>query len=102
MNTNQVTLIGRITAPEVKTFDKSTLASASLAFESGKETGWIELKAWNELSDQLASIPKGATVLVTGRLSVNKYTTKEGRDVSKLFIVVQKIQKAEMTYTLIA
>jgi single-stranded DNA-binding protein len=102
MNTNQVTLIGRITAPEVKTFEKSILATASLAFESGKETGWIELKAWNNVSDSLASIPKGSTVLVTGKLSVNNYKTKDGRDVSKLFIVVQQIQKAEMTYTLIA
>lgn len=102
MNTNQITLVGRISQPEQKEIGQSTLVTAGLAFVDGKETGWISLTAWNELSKSLMSLPKGTMVQVTGRVSVNNYKTKDGKNVSKLFIKMHSIQRCEISYTLIA
>jgi single-stranded DNA-binding protein len=102
MNTNEVTLVGRIAQPEEKQIGHSTLVTAGLAFVDGKETGWISLTAWNELGKSLMSLPKGTMVQVTGRLSVNNYTNREGKKTSKLFIKIHSIQKCQVSYTLIA
>ena len=102
MNTNEVTLVGRIAQPEEKQIGHSTLVTAGLAFFDGKETGWISLTAWNELGKSLMSLPKGTMVQVTGRLSVNNYTNREGKKTSKLFIKIHSIQKCQVSYTLIA
>lgn len=102
MNANQITIVGRITEPEVMAFEKADLATANLAFADGKETGWIGLKAWNETSNSLAKLAKGSMVMVTGKLSVSNFTTKDGRKASKLYLTVQSIQPCEQSYRLIA
>jgi single-stranded DNA-binding protein len=102
MNANQITIVGRITEPEVMAFEKAELVTASLAFVDGRETGWIGLKAWNETGESLSKLAKGSMVMVTGKLTVSNFTTKDGRKASKLYLTVQSIQQCEQTYKIVA
>lgn len=45
---------------------------------------WIDVQAWNGLGDRVSEhITKGREVVIQGRLALDHYTDKDGRDVTK-------------------
>lgn len=55
--------------------------------KSEPETLWLDVQAWNGLGDRvLEHIVKGREVVVQGRLALDRYTDKDGRDITKPII----------------
>lgn len=81
---NQITLVGRVgQAPVATTFTDTDnkLAKFSLAVaeysskEENPEPMWVDVESWNGLADRvMKTITEGREVVITGRLSISKYT----------------------------
>lgn len=96
MSTN-VTIEGRLGGDPELRFTKSGKAVASLNLVSSKptktdagdwedtEVTWYTVEAWEGLGENAAeSLRKGHSVIVTGRLFSEKFTTKDGRELTGL------------------
>ena len=92
-----VTIEGRLGADPELRFTKSGKAVASLNVVSSKsqknddgtwedtEVTWYSVDAWELLGENAAeSLRKGNSVIVTGRLYSDKFTTKDGRELTSL------------------
>ncbi len=100
---NTVTLVGNLTRdPELRFFDNSSVANASLAVNESykakngewKETVcFVDLSIWNNAGAEnvAASLGKGDRVLVTGKLKMNQWQTDDGQNRSKLELTVSEI-----------
>jgi len=82
---NNITIHGRVSKDIELRFTQSQLAIAeiSVACTSGKDdkkkTTWFDVKCFGKLAENVAaSIAKGDTVLVQGRLETDEYTKKDG------------------------
>lgn len=81
---NQITLVGRVgQAPVSTTFTDTdnTLAKFSLAVaeysskEDNPEPMWVDVESWNGLAERvMKTITEGREVVITGRLSISKYS----------------------------
>jgi len=81
---NQVSLVGRVGQAPVSTTFADTdnkLAKFSLAVaeysstEDNPEPMWVDVESWNGLADRvMKTITEGREVVITGRLSISKYT----------------------------
>jgi len=81
---NQITLVGRVGGDPVSTTFTDTnnkLAKFSIAvadYSSKKDNPdpmWIDVESWNNLAERvLKTITEGREVVITGRLSISKYT----------------------------
>ena len=81
---NQITLVGRVgQAPVSTTFTDTdnTLAKFSLAVaeysstEDNPEPMWVDVESWNGLAARvMKTITEGREVVITGRLSISKYS----------------------------
>lgn len=102
-NVNRITLLGNVTRdPDVRAA-KSGLSITTLDLatnrtvkdESGKpaqEAEFHHLVCFGGLADFSGkSIKKGAPLYVEGRIHTSKYQNKEGKDVSKTEVVVEKL-----------
>ncbi|MCX6421051.1 MAG: single-stranded DNA-binding protein [Actinobacteria bacterium] len=101
---NQVILIGNLTKdPEVKTLPKgSTVCGFSLAAnrrwksESGEdkeEVFFASCKAFGKSADSIGKyVKKGDPLMITGRLTTEKWTAKDGQEKSSTRIVVEQFQ----------
>ncbi len=99
---NQVQLIGRLGAkPEmIKLENGNSLAKMTLATneyyknkngEKVEDTQWHRLIAWGKLADNMAALlDKGREVAISGKITYNTYTNKEGQTVYTTEIVVQE------------
>lgn len=99
---NQVQLIGRLGAkPEmIKLENGNSLAKMNLATneyyknkqgEKVEDTQWHRLIAWGKLADNMvALLDKGQEVAVSGKITYNSYTNKDGQTVYTTEIVVQE------------
>ncbi len=103
---NSVELQGRLGAdPELRTFDNGTsVARVSLAIDESwkdkksgewkKNTHWIRLVFWNDLAKQVAdTYTKGVLINISGKLSTNRYTSKDGIEKTIIEIVVLDIKE---------
>jgi len=81
---NQITLVGRVgQAPVATTFTDTDnkLAKFSLAVaeysskEDNPEPMWVDVESWNGLAERvMKTITEGREVVITGRLSISRYT----------------------------
>lgn len=81
---NQITLVGRVgQAPVSTTFTDTdnTLAKFSLAVaeysstQDNPEPMWVDVESWNGLAERvMKTITEGREVVITGRLSISKYS----------------------------
>ena len=103
MNGNTVTLVGNIVeAPELRrTPSGQTMSTFRLAVnrrwqdratnEWQEETSFFSCTCWRELAENTAeSLPRGARVIVTGRLQQRQWETSEGAKRSTVEIQVDE------------
>ncbi len=94
---NTVTVSGNITRdPEVKVFPsgkKITTFSIAVNRRVGEEefVSYYDINAWEKLGENCASLPKGARVLVSGRLEQRSWEDKEGNKRSRVEIVATEV-----------
>jgi single-strand DNA-binding protein len=96
MRVNNVVIGGVVGRdPEVKsTTTGKTVASFSIAVDNGKdrESDWYEINAW-ETSAKIVQdmVVKGSLVVVSGRLSQNKWEDKEGKKHTRVLVTATSI-----------
>ena len=95
MNNNSLTITGRVGKYiESRRFPSNkTVLNFSVAVKDFKETIWFDVQAWNDLGDDYRElIIKGREVTVTGRLTLNSYTAKDGSRVTKPVVILTSME----------
>ena len=101
---NTVKLIGNVgNNPNIRTFEKSKLASFSLATKESYEnqnqeeitnTQWHNIVAWGKIAEQCEElIAKGKFVSIEGKLQTRNYLNKENRKVYITEILATKVEE---------
>lgn len=93
---NTVNLTGRITH-EVEIKETKTgkhIVDFQVAIREMKdETTFIRCQAWEQSADYLGQYAtKGSMLAISGSLKVDKYQDKEGRNVEKTYVRVQRVE----------
>ena len=104
MADNSVTLIGNVTRePEMRfTPSGQQVTNFGLAVnrfwndrasgERKEQTSFFDVVCWGQLGENVsASIPKGARVVVTGRLEQRSWETEQGDKRSKIEVVADEV-----------
>lgn len=105
MNYNKVIVVGRLTRdPELRYTPSGTpLCKVGLAInrtykqddEKKEETTFIDVTIWGKLAELMgATLEKGKSILVEGRLAQDRWETDDGQKRSKHHIVAEVIQYA--------
>ncbi|GAB6077694.1 single-stranded DNA-binding protein [Hydrogenobaculum acidophilum] len=100
---NKVIIIGRLTRdPELrilpsgnKTVDLSLAYNRSYKAnnEWREEAHYFDVKAYGVLADRLSTqVSKGYMVLVEGRLSQDRWTSQDGKNMSRVSIVAESVR----------
>ena len=100
---NKVLLIGRIASePQFMVLESGTkIGTFAIAYNRSykdKDGNWkveahfFDVKVFNGLNEKLQKLQKGDLILVEGRLSQERWTTQDGKTVSKIRIIAEKIQ----------
>jgi single-strand DNA-binding protein len=102
MNYNYCVFVGNAgRAPEIRTTtDGLQVASFSLAVSTwsreAAEKGepiWLRIVSFGKLAETVEKfVKKGSHVLVAGRLSIQEYTTKDGKEKTAVEIIAQSIE----------
>ena len=103
---NQVVIAGRTTKePELKktnsgmSYAKFSIAVNNYYMKDGKwehDTCYFSVTAWGNIAENYAKRAyKGAPMVITGRLSVSKWTDQQGAERSSVEIVAEKISVME-------
>lgn len=84
--------------PEAKFFDSGACVVSSAVgiqeYKKDKEakTNFVDVKFWNKTAEFVANhLKKGDFVMITGRLEVESWQTKEGQNRSKTVVVCQSL-----------
>ena len=87
---NNITIRGRVGFTEARRFPTGkSLFKFSVAVYEFKKTTWFTCEAWNDLGDRaLDQLAKGQSVMVSGRLDLQTYAARDGRQTMKAVIVV--------------
>jgi len=95
---NRITLMGRLGRdPDVRaTGSGKKVASFSIATDNGygenKSTDWHSITAWEKTAETAERfLKKGSAVLIEGRLTYEKYTNKQGVEVTAAKVVCDRI-----------
>jgi single-strand DNA-binding protein len=99
---NNITLIGNIGRdPETRQVGNNTVAKFSLATsrsytnkqgEKVTDTSWHDIEAWGAQAEVIAKYcQKGHKLAVIGELRYDKYTNKDGQEVTRAKIVLQSL-----------
>ena len=88
---NTITIVGHVgQPPSVKKFTsgkkvvKFSVAVKEFSADKEPQTMWLDVQAWNGLGDRAYEhITKGREVVIQGRLALDSYKDKDGRDVTK-------------------
>ena len=93
MNINSVTLTGRLVkAPGTKFFNEGkSITNFCIAVDDGfgekKKSYFINCKAWNNTGEALANYAdKGKRIAINGKIEVESWVNKEGKNQSKIII----------------
>jgi len=93
---NLTLLTGNLGAdPEsVYTSEGTHIVNFDLAFNSGKDrTSWVKVACFNKLAEIAEKyLHKGAKILLTGALDLNKWKTDDGENRSMLKILANRIE----------
>jgi single-stranded DNA-binding protein len=86
---SSIIIKGRVGFVEARRFPSGkSLFKFSVAEYEYKKTTWFTCEAWNELGDRaITELDKGKSVTVTGRLELQTYTDKSGKQVMKAVII---------------
>lgn len=84
--------------PEAKFFDSGAcVVSSAVGIQEYKKdkdakTNFVDVKFWNKTAEFVANhLKKGDFVMITGRLEVESWQTKEGQNRSKTVVVCQSL-----------
>ena len=95
---NHLTIVGRVGRdPEIRfTNDGKAVATFSVATDYGrddnKKTSWHNVCAFGSLAENICkSVSKGTRVIVSGRLDVSDYETKDGEKKKKHELVADAV-----------
>lgn len=100
---NSVKLIGRLGRDPEQRYTASGLsvATVSIAVGGGDKkdggkwpTHWIDLKAFKEVAEALASLNKGSQIKLKGELTQESWE-KDGVKRSKLVVIVREFERLE-------
>lgn len=99
---NHVTLSGNLTRnPELRTAGNGQVAQFGLAVnrryrigdEWQEQVSFIDCETWNQAAEWMArSLQKGDPVFVEGRLQMDSWTNKEGRQQTRLKVVATGVR----------
>lgn len=103
MSINQIILVGNAAAdPTIKEVGRSKKATLRLATQYSKKnsdgewenvTDWHSIAAWNDLAENMAKkIHKGGKVMITGRLTYDRYTNTNGVEVTVPVIMADRFE----------
>jgi single-strand DNA-binding protein len=103
---NTVKLIGNVgNNPNIRTFEKSKLASFSLATKETYEnqnqeeitnTQWHNIVAWGRVAEECEQmIAKGKFISIEGKLQTRNYLNKENRKVYVTEVLAIKVEEVE-------
>jgi single-strand DNA-binding protein len=101
---NTVKLIGNVgNNPNIRTFERSKLASFSLATKETYENQdseeitkiqWHNIVAWGKIAEQCeALIGKGKFILIEGKLQTRNYLNKENKKVYITEVLATKVEE---------
>ena len=97
MNTNTITITGNVGADaETVQGDKSTRAQARIGCYQGKDkdTMWLGVTAFSGWAfDTLKDVKKGEKICVTGRLTFNPWTDKDGNPRQDWSVVAVNVER---------
>ncbi len=98
---NQIVLVGRLTKePEVKNVDDmKSVSNVTLAIprsyknaDGEYETDFVDVTLWNGIAQNTAEYcKKGDLVGIKGRVQTDSYENDEGKRVSKLNVIAEKV-----------
>jgi single-strand DNA-binding protein len=100
---NTITMSGNLTKDVAlrHTESGSPVANMTLAInESWKDsmgnwqerTHYVEVTAWDDLAREVAQLSKGSSVLITGKLNINSWTTPDGEKRSNLEVTADRVE----------
>lgn len=103
MNSNQFELIGRINYLDIKYNEKGSCILRILMSKKGKEENSYNsfpITMFNKTAQDFAeTIQKGDSARITGKLGINKYTSKEGKEIEKLELIGNSFAKVKYDET---
>ena len=97
---NKCILVGRMVRdPEIRTVGESNVCDFTLAVDrrftnkdGERQVDFINFTAWRATADFIAKyFTKGSAMLAEGEYHVDKYTNKDGNDVWKNYILVDRV-----------
>lgn len=98
---NVVAIMGRLAAdPQLKTTTSGkSVASFRIANDSGyknadgsSQTNWLDVVAWGKTAEFVCKyFPKGALIVIDGRLQTRQYQDKNGQNRTAVEIVAQNV-----------
>ena len=93
VNINQITIGGRLTTDVKKQVKNETkIATSTIAFNYKNETTFVNIKAFNQLAVLLGNyFKKGSNIIVSGILTMDRYTGKDGTKKIYVEVVADKI-----------
>lgn len=98
MDINQSIIIGRLThEPLLKQVGPTVKAELSVAcgrkYKDKEETLFIQCEAWGKLAEICQQyLAKGSQVALSGRLKQDRWKDNEGKNQSKIYLVVENMQ----------
>ena len=103
METNKFELIGKVNYVDVKVLESGTYLTKILLGiflgkdkEGNKNYESVNVTFWSELAEQFAeTVVKGDYIKVTGRINVNSYKNKEGKEVKDVQFIGNEFVKVE-------
>ena len=95
----QVTIVGNVGRdPEMRyTANGAGVCSFSVAVNEGRrdnqKTTWFTISAWNKLAETCAEhVKKGMLVLIVGRIEVDEYTGRDGKQRYTLKLTAREVK----------
>lgn len=101
---NSITIVGNVTRDPELRFTPSGQANVRFGVavnrrwqdrnsgEWQEQTSYFDVVCWREMAENISeSLPKGARVLVTGRLEQRSYETKEGEKRNVVEIIADEV-----------
>lgn len=79
---------------ESKFFDSGKQkAKTSIAVQISKEKAhWFTVEAWDDAAQQLADVPKGKVIRVTGRVHLERFQKRDGTDGTAYVIKARTVE----------
>lgn len=88
---NTITLSGNLTAnPALNDLPSGKqVCKFRIGFKTGEKSSFIDCEAWQEKAKTIAdSVIQGTRIIIGGRLRIDEFTNKDGKQQSKAVITV--------------